>query len=189
MCSPLVKRKGGGKLYLYQLRTDQEEKLFSSVRTINHARNCDALELGQRLLHAETINTIISKHVTWKRFKRKRVGAYNDATSQDDWSGDLDVTDVDLHQQWIIWIIEACKVLGIKSSYFSSGTMAHSMLQQNKRLVEVTVGVEREEIEDSAETSISDSGVLTTGSTNDGPETGMLTDMEENEISLDIRVY
>ena len=51
----LLKRKGGGKLYLYQLGTDQEEKLFSSVRTITHARNCDALELGQMLLHAETI--------------------------------------------------------------------------------------------------------------------------------------
>ena len=120
----LLKRKGGGKLYLYQLGTDQEEKPFSSVRTITHARNCDALELEQRLLHAETINKIVSKHATWKRFKGKRVGAYNDATSQDDWSAELDVTDVDLHQQWISGRIEACKVLGIKSSYFSSGTMA-----------------------------------------------------------------
>ena len=39
----LLKRKGGGKLYLYQLGTDQEDTLFSSVRTITHARNCDAL--------------------------------------------------------------------------------------------------------------------------------------------------
>ena len=84
---------------------------------------------------------------------------------------------MDLHQQWIIGRIEACKILDIKSSYFSSGTMAHSMLQPNKRLVGVTGDVEREEIEDSDETSISDSGVLTPGSTN-GPETGILTDVE-----------
>ena len=54
------------------------------------------------------------------------------------------------------------------------------MLQPNKRLVVVTVDVEREreeEIEDSDETYISDSSVLTV-STNDGPETGILTDVE-----------
>ena len=56
--------------------------------------------------------------------------------------------------------------------------MAHYMLRPNKRLVGVTVDVEREGIEDSDETSISDSGVLTPGSTNDGPETGILTDVE-----------
>ena len=55
--------------------------------------------------------------------------------------------------------------------------MAHSMLQSNKRLVGVTVGVEREEIEDSDETSISDWWTDFTGSTN-GPETGILTDVE-----------
>ena len=76
----LLRRKGGGKLYLYQLGTGQEEKLFSSVRTITHARNCDALEVGQRLLHAETINKIVSKHATWKWFNGKRAGAYNDAS-------------------------------------------------------------------------------------------------------------
>ena len=40
------------------------------------------------------------------------------------------------------------------------------------------VDVEKEEIEDSDETSISGSGVLTPGSNNDGPETGILTDVE-----------
>lgn len=63
----LYKARGGGKLYLYQLGTDQLEMNFNSVRTITHARNCDCLELCQRLQHAEVINAIVAKHPTWKR--------------------------------------------------------------------------------------------------------------------------
>ena len=39
----LQQKRGVGKLYLYQLGTDQLERLFSTVRTITHARNCDSL--------------------------------------------------------------------------------------------------------------------------------------------------
>ena len=39
----LLKSRGGGEMYLYQMGTDQLEKCFGSVRTITHARNCDAL--------------------------------------------------------------------------------------------------------------------------------------------------
>ena len=49
----LLQNRGGGKLYLYQVGTDQLEKVFNTVRTITHARNCDVLELCQRLLHGE----------------------------------------------------------------------------------------------------------------------------------------
>ena len=31
--------RGGGSMYLYQLGTDQLERLFSSVRTVTHAKN------------------------------------------------------------------------------------------------------------------------------------------------------
>ena len=62
----VYKARGGGKLHLYQLGTDQLEMNFNSVRTITHARNCDCLELCQRLQHAEVINSIVAKHPTWK---------------------------------------------------------------------------------------------------------------------------
>ena len=41
---------------LYQLGTDQREKVFSRARIITRGRNCDILELFQRLLHGEDIN-------------------------------------------------------------------------------------------------------------------------------------
>ena len=34
-------------MFLYQLGTDQLEKLFSLVRTITHARNCDSRNMSQ----------------------------------------------------------------------------------------------------------------------------------------------
>ena len=43
----ILKQKRGGNLYLYQLGTDQLERLFGSIATITHAQNCDSLELCQ----------------------------------------------------------------------------------------------------------------------------------------------
>ena len=51
----LKQKRGGDNLYLYKLGTDQLERLFGNIRTITHARNCDSLELCQRLSHAESI--------------------------------------------------------------------------------------------------------------------------------------
>ena len=96
----LVKSRGAGKMYLHQMGTYQVEKLFGSVRTITHARNCVTLELCQRLMHAESINEIIAKHPAWKRFHGKRLGSYHVASSQVDWSGELNVNNIDFYLKW-----------------------------------------------------------------------------------------
>ena len=60
-------------MFLYQLGTDQLERLFSLIRTITHARNCDSLEICHRLSHAGSIELILQKHPTWKRFHSKSI--------------------------------------------------------------------------------------------------------------------
>ena len=178
----LLKVKGGGKMYLYQLGTDQMEKVFNTVRTITHARNCDILELCQRLLHGEEINEIISKYPELKRFHGKRLNSYHDASSQRDWSGNLEVNDVDCCQQWIFGRAKACELLNEDVSYFAT-TTGYSMLRPNKRLVGVTVDIERAElceaevntrVQESEEDSISESEIL---------------EEDDNIVSLDIEEF
>ena len=184
----LLKARGGGKMYLYQMGTDQEEKVFGSIRTITHARNCDVLELCSRLQHAETINEIIAKHPTWKRFHGKRLGSYNDASSQADWTGELNVDDIDFYQRWILGRSEACAVLNIEPSYFAVAP-GYSMLKPNKRLVGVTVDVEREEVEEVTTESVSSDDVSSTDITDNIEIEESLqapSELEENEISLEI---
>ena len=105
-------------MYLYQVGTDQLEKVFNTVRTITLARNCDVLELCQRLLHGEDINEIIAKYPELKRFHGKRLGCYHDASSQKDWSGDLEVQNVDCYQQWMFGLTKSCELLNVDPAYF-----------------------------------------------------------------------
>ena len=60
------------------------ERLFGNITTITHARNCDSLELCQRLSHAEYIEAIITKHPTWKRIHGRRLCGNKDYLR---WSG------------------------------------------------------------------------------------------------------
>ena len=91
-----LQARGGGKLYLYQLGTDQLEKLFASVRTVTHSRNCDSLELCHRLQHAEDIDDILLKNPTWKRAHGRRLCGLKDYSSETEWKGDLEVNHIDL---------------------------------------------------------------------------------------------
>ena len=144
----LQQKRGGGKLYLYQLGTDQLERLFSTVRTITHARNCDSLELCQRLSHAESLEVIISKHPTWKRMHGKRLCGNRDATSQREWTGELDVNKCDVLKLWNLGQLEAVVVLNISINYFTdlARDSGITMARPNKRLVGVNVDNERNEI-------------------------------------------
>ena len=45
-------------LYLFMRGTDQLENLYSTVRTITHAKNCDFLELTERLIMALQIEKV-----------------------------------------------------------------------------------------------------------------------------------
>ena len=145
-CS-LQKRRGRGRLYLYQLGTDQVERLFSLVRTITHARNCDSLELCQRLSHAESLEVIISKRPTWKIMHGKRLCGNKDASSQREWKGNLEVDDCDVPMLWHMGRMEAVKTLNIPATYFTNlQDSGITMMRPNKRLVGVNVDNEREEL-------------------------------------------
>ena len=137
---------------------------FNSVRTIT---DCDCLELCQRLQHAEVINSIVAKHPTWKIIHGKRLIDHNDATSQIDWTGELEVNDIEFYQQWVLGRGDACSVLNVNQSFFSTAA-GYSMLRPNKRVVGVTIDLEREE-----------DAVL-------DEETSIPADiLEENEVSLE----
>ena len=116
-CMGVLKLRPGGKLYLCQVGTDQPENIFGTVHIITHSRNCDVLALSQRLQHSEEINEIITKHPSWKMLYRKRFEAHNDATSQRDLSGYLEVNDINVYQLWILGRMKACELLGIESAY------------------------------------------------------------------------
>ena len=154
----MQQKRGGGKLYLYQLGTDQLERLFSTVRTITHAQNCDSLELCQQLSHAESLEVIISKHLMWKRLHGKRLCGNKD-TSQREWTGDLNVDKCDVQKLWNMGQMEAVSVLNISVTYFADffKDSAITMMRPNKRLVSVNVDNERyepnitAEVEDDAE--------------------------------------
>ena len=103
----LQKKRGGGRMFLYQLGTDQLEKLFSLIRTITHARNCDSLEICHRLSHVGSIKLILQKHLTWKRFHSKRLVGSRDATSEKEWCGKLDLREINIGTAWKLGEIEA----------------------------------------------------------------------------------
>ena len=151
----LLKIRGGGKMYMYQLGTDQVENVFGTVRVITHSRNCDVLELSHRLQHGEEINQIIAKHPAWKRFHGKRLGSYHDTTSQSDWTGDLEVNNISFYQMWIFGRAKACELLNVDVSTFDARPGC-SMLRPKKRLVGVTVDTEREEVFESVDTLLLD---------------------------------
>ena len=166
-------------MFLYQLGTDQLEKLFSLVRTITHARNCDSLELTQRLAHAGSIELILQKHPTWKRIHSRRLVGSRDATSQREWSGKLDLESVNIASTWKLGEIEAVKILNLPNDYFEilKGTGV-TMLKPNKRLVGVNVDTERTE---------EDLGVVSDDvDVSDAVDDSNDIDVEENLASLEI---
>ena len=132
----ILKQKRGGNLYLYQLGTDQLERLFGNITTITHARNCDSLELCQRLSHAESIEAIITEHPTWKRIHGRWLCGNKDYTSQTEWTDNLDASTCD-----------PTEVLGISQTYFTelNKDSGITMIRPNKRLVGVTVYDERDD--------------------------------------------
>ena len=87
-------------------------------------------ELCQRLQHAEVINSTVAKHPTWKRIHGKHLIDDNDATSQIDWTGELEVNDIVLYQQWVLGRGDACSVLSVNQSIFSTAA-GYSMLRPN----------------------------------------------------------
>jgi hypothetical protein len=59
------------ELFLYQLGTDQLENLFSTVRTLSHSRNFNMLELVERLVLAQQIESVYERNEKWRQPKFK----------------------------------------------------------------------------------------------------------------------
>ena len=100
------------RVYLYQLGTDQLEASFSNVRTQTHSRNCDFLELIDRLGIARQIDLVYENNESWKSQSRLETRANTkDYSSIRDWIGDLNVSSQDLGVCWNVGKKEAFKIL------------------------------------------------------------------------------
>jgi hypothetical protein len=75
-------------LYLYQLGTDQLEGFFSTIRTLTHSKNCNFLELKQRMVVALQIEKVYIDNPMWRNSSRVSATT-NDHSSAASWTGNL----------------------------------------------------------------------------------------------------
>lgn len=62
-------------LYITEIGTDREEGVFSQVRTQDHARNCDILQLGQKASIGAEVNRIYNTYPDlYSGHKRRAIG-------------------------------------------------------------------------------------------------------------------
>ena len=128
-------------MYLYQLGTDQLAKLFGVIGTITHARNCDSLEICQRLSHAQCIQLILQKNPEWKRVHGKILCGPKEL------KGELEVENCDIICAWKLRELDAIELLNLPNDYFSDlNGSSVTMLRPNKRLVGVNVDTKRNEV-------------------------------------------
>ena len=101
------------------------------------------------------------------------------ASSPKDWSGDLVVRNVDCYRQWMFGRTKACELLKVDPAYFNP-ISGYSMLRPNKRMVGVTVDIERNEVsEEDIDTEDEDSPLSESENTEE----------DENLVSLDIEKF
>lgn len=62
------------RLILFQLGSDEYEVLFGILRTLTHDRNCDFLQLLERLQHCATLRAMFGKHPEWRTHSARRLG-------------------------------------------------------------------------------------------------------------------
>ena len=98
---------------LHQSGTDHLEALFSSVRTVTHARNRDILETFDRVRIALQIEMVYLKHPDWRTNTRLSAKPFttDDHSSARDWTGDLNVLDLNLRNIWQNGADEARRIL------------------------------------------------------------------------------
>ena len=77
------------KLFLYQLGTDELESFFGVLRTLSHSKNCDLLELIERIKIALQIQNVYSEHPEWRKQSRISSNTTDDHSSSSSWTGDL----------------------------------------------------------------------------------------------------
>lgn len=100
--------------YMFLLGDDRLEEMFGEVRTVTHDRNCDPIQLTERLAGAADTAAIYNRHPTWKRASRRI--SYSGSEGSDHvnpkyFTGDLIVSNVDLKNVWESGKIQAIEVL------------------------------------------------------------------------------
>jgi hypothetical protein len=100
-------------LLLFLLGTDQLEQLFSSVRTMTHAKNCNILELTERLNMAIRIERILNENPHLRQKIRISVSRCltEDHSSVENWNGNLNAYDIDISFNWKRVMKKAIKIL------------------------------------------------------------------------------
>ncbi|KAF4567094.1 hypothetical protein EYR40_006090 [Pleurotus pulmonarius] len=91
------------KYFILLEGTDRLELIFSDVRTQDHSRNVDVLQLAQKLSVGAEINAIFSRHPDLDRGHRRLnlAGAVGiDHINPKSWVGNVRVGDVDLLAEW-----------------------------------------------------------------------------------------
>lgn len=77
------------------------ERLFSTIRTLTHSRNCDLLELIDRLKASLQINKIFTENPEFKHNDRLSISIKtDDHSSARDWIGDLNCSEISLSSCW-----------------------------------------------------------------------------------------
>jgi hypothetical protein len=94
---------GNLKFYIILEGTDRLETIFSDVRTQDHSRNFDVLQLSQKLSVGAAISATFERHPDLDRGHRKL--ALKDAKGVDhvnpkSWKGDVRVGQVELAAEW-----------------------------------------------------------------------------------------
>jgi hypothetical protein len=75
---------------LILLGTDPLELLFCLVRTLTHAKNCDLLELQDRLAICSQIDEMLQRNPNYRPHTRLNTSRTTlDHSSISDWTGDL----------------------------------------------------------------------------------------------------
>jgi hypothetical protein len=93
--------------YIIQVGTDREEGVFSQIRTQDHTRNCDILQLGQKSCIGAEINRILKENPDLNRghsrrsIKNSRDEDHINPASLDHLVADFRVSSVDLVAEYL----------------------------------------------------------------------------------------
>ena len=115
-------------LYLHQVGSDPLEQLYSNVRTQTHYKNCDTLQLENRLVRASILDKIYTKHPDWRQ-RFQRLSAPVDHSNPSDWTEDLTCGEVFLLTPWTWGQQHAISILPEECKHLSSVDVAFTMLK------------------------------------------------------------
>jgi hypothetical protein len=88
---------------LILLGTDTLELLFCLIRTLTHAKNCDLLELQDRLAICSQIDEMLQRNPNYRPFSRLNTSSSTlDHSSINDWTGDLSTESLNFKLIWKI---------------------------------------------------------------------------------------